>query len=157
MSRGPGYRGGLGGAGCKGHGAAPAFASLSSKVAVGFSGLSVSLSRTGPSCACVQLFSVRTVSLYLFLSRCAPGAGVAALQHRAPEAQASHVTNQHEVGSVGSRAHPGVPKVSPGDRMPRAGPGAAGAEDGSVCRPGFPSFVSSESPPSTYCSGCHCH
>lgn len=115
------------------------------------------LSRTGPSCACMQLFSVRTVSLYFVpLEEVCPGAGVAALQHRAPGPRRL-MSLTSTVRSVGNKGTPRSPQGLPGYRMPRAGSGTAGAEDGSVCGPGFPSFVSSESPPSTYCSGCHCH
>ena len=148
----------LAGAVCNGHAQPPAFAPLSSKVAVGFSGLFVSSVQNLPQLRMrAVIFSPIPFPPILLLSkRCAQ---VQASQLYSPGPQGPGVSH-HQPAQLGlwwSRAHRS-PQGLPGDRMPGGGWGVAGAEDGSVCGPGFPSFsVSSESPPSTYCSGCQCH
>lgn len=150
----------LAGAMCNGHAQPPAFAPLSSKVAVGFSGLFVSSVQNLPQLHLrAVIFSPMPFPRILLLSKRCAQVQASQLYGTGPQGPGVSHHQPAQLGLWQSRAHTGVPRVSQGTGCPGRGAGwGAGAEDGSVCGPGFPSFsVSSESPPSTYCSGCQCH
>ena len=106
---------------CKGHAQPPAFAPLSSKVSVGFSGLFVSPVQIAPAAHACSCFQSRTISLcFVALKEVCLGASIAALQHRAPGPR-SLTSLTSTVRSVGSKGTPRSPQGLPGNRMPRAG------------------------------------
>ena len=137
---------------CNGHAQPPAFAPLSSKVAVGFSGLFVSSVQNLPQLHMrAVIFSPIPFPPILLLSKRCAQVQASQLYSTGPQGPGISHHQPAQLGLWWSR-------VSQGTGCPGRGGGGAGAEDGSVCGPGFPSFsVSSESPPSTYCSGCQCH